>query len=266
MSLEVEDLSVEVGGTQILDEISFTVPNGARLGLIGGSGSGKSITALAILGLLPHTMTRSGSIRWQGTELLTLSDRQMAKIRGSEIAAVFQDPLQSLNPLQRTGPQIMESFRMNRGYSKTKARLASIALAQKLQLPEAEKLLKRYPHQLSGGQRQRVCIAMALASKPRILIADEATTALDVTVQAEIIELLRQQSSADKLGMIFITHDLAVLAQIADYAVVLDEGKVVETAPLPELLNHPKSTLAKALIRDASANIWRPRNPSEHRK
>lgn len=259
MSLEVSQLSVTIGGKKLLHEISFTVPGSARLGLIGGSGSGKSLTALAILGLLPQHADITGSIRWQGKELLELTDREMAKVRGSEIAAVFQDPLSSLNPLQKTGPQISEAFRLNRGLKRNEAKTAAVELAEQLQLPDAQNLLKRFPHQLSGGQRQRICIAMALASKPQLLLADEPTTALDVTVQAEILELLLSQSQADHLGMIFITHDLAVLAQIAETVVVLDEGRVVETGPLKQILQHPQSELAKALVHDASANIWRPR-------
>src|SRR5690606_26656343 len=188
MSLEVQDLVIEIGGRRVVDGVSFAVPDGARLGLIGESGSGKSLTALALLGLLPEDATTTGSIRWNGQELLGLADRDLAQLRGDEIGIVFQEPRTALNPIRTVGSQIGESLRIHEGISRRDARRRAVGEAARVHLPDPEQIVRRYPHQLSGGQRQRVAIAMALACRPRLLIADEPTTALDVTIQAEILD------------------------------------------------------------------------------
>ncbi|WP_454141767.1 ATP-binding cassette domain-containing protein [Microbacterium lacticum] len=258
MSLEVRDLVVELDGSRVVDRVSFDVPDGARVGLIGESGSGKSLTALAILGLLPEGATASGSVRWDGRELIGLPDRELATLRGDEIGIVFQEPRTALNPVRTVGRQIGESIRIHEGASRREASRRAVAEAARVRLPDPEQIVKRYPHQLSGGQRQRVAIAMALACRPRLLIADEPTTALDVTIQAEILDLLNGLVARDGMSLVFITHDLAVLSQVATHAVVLDEGRVIEHGPLSRLLTAPASPITQGLLRDATATLWKP--------
>ncbi|MFV0374415.1 ABC transporter ATP-binding protein [Microbacterium sp.] len=258
MSLEVQDLVVEIAGRRIVDGVSFQVPDGARLGLIGESGSGKSITAMALLGLLPDGARAHGSIRWNGTELIGMRDAELAKLRGDEIGIVFQEPRTALNPIRTVGRQIAESILIHERVGRREAARRAIAEAERMRLSNPQAIVRRYPHQLSGGQRQRVAIGMALACRPRLLIADEPTTALDVTIQAEILELLTTLVRDDGMSLVFITHDLAVLSQVATHAVVLDDGRVVEHGPLSDILTAPASTVAQGLLRDATATVWRP--------
>lgn len=258
MSLEVTDLVVRIDGRPVVDGISFEVPDGSRLGLIGESGSGKSLTALAVLGLLPDGAVASGSIRWNGTELIGLPDRELARLRGDEIGIVFQEPRTALNPIRTIGRQIAESIRIHEGIGRREARERAIEEAARVRLPDPSSIVDRYPHQLSGGQRQRVAIAMALACRPRLLIADEPTTALDVTIQAEILSLLLNLVEEQGMSLVFITHDLAVLAQVATHGVVLEDGRVVEAAPVSTLLTSPESPITQGLLRDATATLWRP--------
>ena len=258
MSLVVRGLVVEIDGRRVVDGVSFDVPDGARVGLIGESGSGKSLTALAILGLLPDGAIVSGSVRWDDRELIGLPDRALAALRGDEIGIVFQEPRTALNPVRTVGRQIGESVRIHEGASRREASTRAVAEAARVRLPEPEQIVKRYPHQLSGGQRQRVAIAMALACRPRLLIADEPTTALDVTIQAEILDLLNGLVERDGMSLVFITHDLAVLSQVATHAVVLDEGRVIEHGPLSRLLTAPASPVTQGLLRDATATLWKP--------
>ena len=258
MSLEVTDLVVRIDGRTVVDGISFEVPDGSRLGLIGESGSGKSLTALAVLGLLPEGAVASGSIRWNGTELIALPDRELARLRGDEIGIVFQEPRTALNPIRTVGRQIAESIRIHEGIGRREARDRAIQEAARVRLPDPASIVDRYPHQLSGGQRQRVAIAIALACRPRLLIADEPTTALDVTIQAEILSLLLNLVEEQGMSLMFITHDLAVLAQVATHGVVLEDGLVVEAASVSTLLTAPTSPITQGLLRDATATLWRP--------
>ncbi|MGW8484185.1 ABC transporter ATP-binding protein [Microbacterium sp. NPDC055903] len=258
MSLIVQDLVVDIDGRRVVDGVSFEVPDGTRLGLIGESGSGKSLTALAVLGLLPRGAVAHGSIRWNGTELVGMPDRDLARFRGDDIGIVFQEPRTALNPIRTVGRQIAEAIRIHTGISRTEARQRAIAEAARVHLPDPASIVDRYPHQLSGGQRQRVAIAMALACRPRLLIADEPTTALDVTIQAEILELLLGLVKDEGMSLVFITHDLAVLAQVATSGVVLEHGRVVESAPIETLLDAPSSPITQGLLRDATATLWRP--------
>ncbi|MCR2785290.1 MULTISPECIES: ABC transporter ATP-binding protein [unclassified Microbacterium] len=258
MSLEVRDLAIEINGRRVVDGVSFDVPDSARVGLIGESGSGKSLTALAIMGLLPDTATTTGSIRWNGRELIGLHDRELAQLRGDEIGIVFQEPRTALNPIRTVGRQIAESVRIHERIPRREAKARAVAEAGRVALPDPQQIIARYPHQLSGGQRQRVAIAMALACRPRLLIADEPTTALDVTIQAEILQLLGDLVTGDGMSLVFITHDLAVLSQIATHGVVLDQGRVVESAPVADLLTTPSSDVTRGLLRDATATLWRP--------
>ena len=261
MSLEVNDLVVEIDGRRVIDGISFAVADGERLGLIGESGSGKSLTALAVMGLLPEQATAHGSIRWNGTELIGMPDRELAELRGDEIGMVFQEPRTALNPIRTVGRQIAEAVRIHERIGRREARERAIAEAERVRLPEPATIVDRYPHQLSGGQRQRVAIAMALACRPRLLIADEPTTALDVTIQAEVLRLLLSLVDEHGMSLMFITHDLAVLSQIATHGVVLEHGRVIESAPVSTLLSAPTSPITQALLRDATATLWRPDAP-----
>jgi peptide/nickel transport system ATP-binding protein len=256
--LEVRDLVIEIGGRRVVDGVSFALDEGARLGLIGESGSGKSLTALAVLGLLPDAATASGSIRWRDREILGLPDRELARLRGDEIGIVFQEPATALNPIRTVGRQIAESIRIHERVSRAAARARAVAEAERVALPDPGTIVGRYPHQLSGGQRQRVAIAMALAARPRLLIADEPTTALDVTIQAGILRLLGDLVAESGMSLVFITHDLAVLSEVATHAVVLEHGRVVESGPLSTLLSAPASAVTRALLRDAAATLWRP--------
>lgn len=258
MSLVVQDLVIEIDGRRVIDSLSFDVPAGARIGLIGESGSGKSLTALAVLGLLPDGARASGSIRWNGVELIGMPDRELAHFRGDDIGIVFQEPRTALNPIRSIGRQIAESVRIHTGLGRKEARARAIEEAARVHLPNPERIVDKYPHQLSGGQRQRAAIAMALACRPQLLIADEPTTALDVTIQAEILKLLHSLVDEHGMSVIFITHDLAVLAQVATYGIVLEHGRAVEHGPLSTLLTTPNSAVTQALLRDATATLWRP--------
>ncbi|MFJ4297224.1 ABC transporter ATP-binding protein [Curtobacterium sp. NPDC089689] len=251
--LEVRDLTVRIAGRTILDRVTFTVPPGRRLGVIGASGSGKSMTALALMGLEPAGAVVTGSIRLDGTELVGLPDRERARHRGSGIGMVFQEPGTALDPLRRVGAQIAEPLRLHHGLDRRGAARRARSLAAEVGLPDPESLLRQYPHQLSGGQRQRVCIAMAVAGEPSYLVADEPTTALDVTTEARILELFERRSA----GTVFVTHDLAVLARIADTAVVLDAGRVVEEGPVQQLLAAPSHPATAALVSAARATARR---------
>ena len=233
--LEVEDLRVAFasGGREIraVDGVSYKVEEGRTLAIIGESGSGKTVGCRAIMGLLPAGTEISGSARLRGTELIGLSDAQLRKHRGSDMAMVFQDPARSLNPTMRVGKQITEAIRTHRKVSSSDARDQAIELLRLVRIPAAERRFAEYPHQLSGGMRQRVVIAMALACRPKLLIADEATTALDVTTQAQIMELLLELQRDLGMALIFISHDLGLAASYADEVVVMYAGKIVEQAP-----------------------------------
>src|SRR5690606_24855115 len=187
-----------------------------------------------------------------------MPDRELAKLRGDDIGMVFQEPRTALNPIRTVGRQIAESVRIHERLGRREARERAIAEAARVRLPEPESIVDRYPHQLSGGQRQRVSIAMALACRPRLLIADEPTTALDVTIQAEVLALLLSLVEEQGMSLVFITHDLAGLSQVATHAIVLEHGRVVEQAPVATLLSTPSSPISQALLRDATATLWRP--------
>jgi len=255
-SLTVSNLTIEVGGRVVVDDVSFHVDGGERFGLIGESGSGKSLTALALLGLLPEGARVSGSIRLGDTEIVGLSERELARIRGRRLGIVFQEPRTALNPIRTVGRQIMTPIRRHTDASKHDARRRAIELATLVRLPEPDRIVDRYPHQLSGGQRQRVAIAIALAADPDVLIADEPTTALDVTIQAEILDLFARIQRERGMSLLFITHDLAVLQRTVDRAAVLAEGRVVEEASIETLLHDPASPVTRALLEAAQATTW----------
>jgi oligopeptide/dipeptide ABC transporter ATP-binding protein len=237
--LEVEDLRVAfaVGGREVraVDGVSYRVEPGKTLAIIGESGSGKTVGCRAIMGLLPPAAMISGSARLRGSELIGLSDAQLRKHRGSDLAMVFQDPARSLNPTMRVGSQITEAIRTHRKMSKSQARDEAVELLRLVRIPAPDRRFHEYPHQLSGGMRQRVMIAIALACRPKLLIADEATTALDVTTQAQIMELMLELQAELGMSLVFISHDLGLAASYADEVVVMYAGKIVEQAPARKL-------------------------------
>ncbi|HEX7164460.1 MAG TPA: ABC transporter ATP-binding protein [Trebonia sp.] len=262
--LEVEDLRVTfaVGGREIraVDGVNYAVEPGRTLAIIGESGSGKTVGCRAIMGLLPAGTMISGSARLRGTELLGLSDAQLRKHRGSDMAMVFQDPARSLNPTMKVGKQITEAIQTHRKVSNSEARDQAIELLRLVRIPAPERRFHEYPHQLSGGMRQRVMIAIALACRPKLLFADEATTALDVTTQAQIMELLLELQQELGMALIFISHDLGLAASYADEVVVMYAGKIVEQAPAKRLFGAGgtvKMRYTRALL-DAIPHLERP--------
>ena len=246
--LVVDDLRVTLhtarGPADALRGVSFSMARGDTVGLIGESGCGKSITALALMGLLPEGAQVSGSIRFDGQELTTLPESRLCRLRGHRIGMVFQEPMTALNPLHTVGRQIGESLRVHKGLSRAAARAEALRLLQRVQLPQAAQRLDAYPHQLSGGQRQRVVIAIALACGPDLLIADEPTTALDVTIQREVLDLIAELVREDGMGLLLISHDLGVMADTVQRMLVMYGGTVVESGPTSEVfrrLAHPYS-------------------------
>ena len=244
--LDVQDLRVtlqtSVGPADALRGVSFSLARGGSLGLIGESGCGKSITALALMGLLPDGARVSGSIRLNGQELTALDETAMCQLRGRRIGMVFQEPMTALNPLHTVGDQIAEPLRLHLGLSRSAARAEALRLLQRVQLPQAAQRLSAYPHQLSGGQRQRVVIAIALACGPELLIADEPTTALDVTIQREVLELIAELVREDGMGLLLISHNLGVMADTVERLLVMYGGTVVESGPTAAVfqrLAHP---------------------------
>ena len=244
--LEVTDLRVVLrtsrGPAEALRGVSFSMQRGDTVGLIGESGCGKSITALALMGLLPEGAQVSGSIRLAGQELTALDERAWCSLRGRRMGMVFQEPMTALNPLHTVGHQIAESLRLHRRLDAAQARAEALRLLERVQLPQAAQRLQAYPHQLSGGQRQRVVIAIALACGPDLLIADEPTTALDVTVQREVLELIAELVAQDGMGLLLISHDLGVMAQTVRRLLVMYAGNVVESGPTAAVfqrLAHP---------------------------
>jgi microcin C transport system ATP-binding protein len=252
--LQVKDLSTHFGEgprlVKAVDHVSFTIDRSRTLALVGESGSGKSVSALSIMRLLPYPMAShpSGSILFKGQELIKAPESAMRRLRGDEISMIFQEPMTSLNPLHTIEKQVNEVLLIHKGLSKAAARARTLELLRLVQLPHAERRLGAYPHELSGGQRQRVMIAMALANEPELLIADEPTTALDVTVQAQILELLAGLKKKNGMSMLFITHDLGIVRKIADRVCVMTNGKIVETGPTSEIFDNPRHAYTRHLL------------------
>jgi len=255
--LAVRDLRVEFpsrsGAGQplaVVRDVSFTLEAGEMVGLVGESGSGKSVTALSIVGLVPSPgRIAAGSVSLQGQELVGLSDRALQPVRGGRIGLIFQEPMTALNPVLSVGFQITEAVRAHRAMSRKAARAEAARLLDLVAIPDARRRLDDYPHQLSGGQRQRVMIAIALAGEPDLLLADEPTTALDVTVQAQILELLLRLKEELGLAVMLITHDLAVVAETCSRVMVMYAGEMVETAPVGALFDHPAHPYSRGLLR-----------------
>jgi oligopeptide transport system ATP-binding protein len=252
--LEVDQLQVEFrtrdGVAKAINGVSFELHEGETLAILGESGSGKSVTAQAIMGILdsPPGFVTGGEVRYCGQNILAMSDEQRRRIRGPEISMVFQDALSALNPVFSVGWQIAEMFRKHRGMNKSDSQAQAIRLMQRVQIPAAAQRVKAYPHQFSGGMRQRIMIAMAIALDPAVLIADEPTTALDVTVQAQIMQLLKDLQEERKMGLILITHDLGVVADVADRIAVMYAGRIVEQADAFELYAQPAHPYTKGLL------------------
>jgi len=252
--LEVENLTTAfatpAGPLTAVDDVSFTLRRGQALGIVGESGSGKSVTARSIMRLLPKSnVFTSGRVVMDGIDMMSLNDKQLRDIWGPEVAMVFQDPLGSLNPVMRIGQQVAEGLRVHHGVSKREARATALSLLQSVGIPSPEVRIDDYPHQLSGGMRQRVVIAIALACGPKLLIADEPTTALDVTVQAQILDLLQDQQRERFMPLILITHDLGVVAGRTDEVIVMYAGRIMERAPTQVLFRDMKMPYTEALFR-----------------
>ena len=241
-TLDVVNLSLSLGGMEILHAVNLSLRAGEIVAITGESGSGKSMTALAIMGLLPTGMRPAGQIQLDGRDMLALSEPEMCRLRGDQIGMIFQEPMTALNPLKNIGDQVLETILIHRKSSKVAARARAAEVLTRVGLPPEKFSLSRYPHQLSGGQRQRVVIAMAIVLRPKFLIADEPTTALDVTTQAQILALLKDLVRQEGMGMVIITHDLAVVADLADHILIMRYGEVLERGPTGQLfaaMSHP---------------------------
>lgn len=253
--LDVQDLKTVFqtrgGEVHAVNDVSFDLKAGELLGVVGESGSGKSVTMMSLLGLLPSPPAdiRGGKVNFDGKDLLKLAPESLREVRGGKIGFVFQDPMTSLNPVFTVGQQIREPLRKHMGMNKKDANIRARELLDLVGIPDAEQRLLDYPHQFSGGMRQRVMIAIALACDPKVLIADEPTTALDVTIQAQILELMKELRTKLGMAVIWITHDLGVIAGIADRVMVMYGGQVVEHAPVKELFNNPQHPYTKALLK-----------------
>ena len=250
--LDVTNLSVSTDdGRELVRPLTFDLAAGERLGLIGESGSGKSLTSLAITGLLATGLTSSGSVKLAGTEVIGAAERTLMPLRGSTAAVVFQEPLSSLDPLMRLGKQLEEPLHRHQGLRGADLRKAVLDAFAEVSLPDPERIARSYPFEVSGGQRQRVAIAMALACRPSLLIADEPTTALDVTVQADVLDLLDRVIADRGMALLFISHDLAVVSRMTDQVIVLKNGEAVESGPLATVLAAPRHPYTAELVRSA---------------
>ncbi len=247
-TLVVEDLTVRVGAVDVIHGICFSLDAGQRTGLIGESGSGKTLTALALMGLLPDGLTAEGRVVYHGRNLLELAESELGRLRGDRLAMIFQEPMTALNPVMKIGDQVAEPLRIHRGLRSRDARAAALTALQRVHLPDAEEKLHAYPHQLSGGQRQRAMIAMATACGPELLIADEPTTALDVTVQAQILRLLVELVEDGGASLLLITHDLPVVATVCQRVLVLYGGYIVEEGGVDAVFGKPRHPYTRALI------------------
>ena len=257
--LSLDELTLTVRGETVVSKLSFAIAPGERLGLIGESGSGKSLTAMASVGLLPRPIAAKGSVRLGGVEVIGAPDRALDRLRGTVAAFVFQEPLTALDPLMRLGRQVAGPLRRRAARDGTRLSPAALerevlALFEQVALPEPERIARAYPHEVSGGQRQRVAIAMALACRPQLLIADEPTTALDVTTQAEILRLIDRLVRERGMALLFISHDLPIVAQVVDRVVVLQRGVAVEAGPVREVFGAPRHDYTRALV--AAARVF----------
>lgn len=247
--LEVSGLRVEIGGVPILRGVDFAVDAGKTLGIVGESGCGKTMTGLAVMGMLPPAArVASGRILLDGRELTALSKREWLDVRGQDVAMVMQDPFASLNPMMRVGDQVAEVLRLHRGLGRSDAWTEAVRMLQKVGVPAPEESARKFPHQMSGGQRQRIVIACAFVARPKVLIADEPTTALDVTLQAQILRLLRDLQREEGTAVVLVSHDVGVIAAMSDEVAVFYAGQVVESGPAGEVLHRPEHPYTQALL------------------
>jgi microcin C transport system ATP-binding protein len=245
--LQVQDLCVSFGGRRVVDRVSFTLDRGEKLALVGESGSGKTVTALAIL-RLHDTARLRGAIRFQGQDVLAMGPAELQALRGNEIAVIFQEPMTALNPVMTVGAQIMEALQLHKGLNRAQAREQAVAALRRVEVPEPGRRVDSYPHQLSGGQRQRAMIAMALACDPKLLIADEPTTALDVSIRYQILDLLEKLRQEQDLAVLMITHDLNLVRRFADRVAVMEGGVLVEQGPMAQVMSAPVHPYTRKLI------------------
>ena len=246
--LEVQNLRVAYDPVEILRGIDLSLEPGETLGIVGESGCGKSMTGLAIMGMVPRPGIVSGGIHFRGQNLVGQSEKAWQELRGDRIAMVMQDPFSSLNPIMRVGEQIAEVFRLHQGLGRTEAWDQAVKMMDRVGIPDPAASARKYPHQMSGGQRQRVVIAIAFAGKPDVLVADEPTTALDVTIQAQVLDLLKELQKEHGTAVMFISHDIGVIAQISDRIAVFYAGRVVETGPTLEVIRSPQHPYTQALL------------------
>jgi peptide/nickel transport system ATP-binding protein len=247
--ISVKNLSISFGKTTVVHDLSFDISPGKTLALVGESGSGKSVTSLALMGLLPDRIGRAtGSVKLDGQELLTLPEAQMRKVRGGRISMIFQEPMTSMNPVQRIGAQLAEVIQIHRGLRGEALKNAAIEMLRKVRIPDPEIRMRQYPHTFSGGMRQRVMIAMALACNPALIVADEPTTALDVTVQAQTLALLKDLQQESGTAVLFITHDMGVVAEVADDVLVMRRGHEIESGPVEQVFSAPRDAYTRSLI------------------
>ncbi|MDC1445810.1 ABC transporter ATP-binding protein [Amylibacter sp.] len=256
--LAIENLSVYFGKNKAVKNVSLTIRKGETVALVGESGSGKSVTALATVSLINQSADITGSVKYCGKEIINTSNKDLRKIRGNDISFIFQEPMTSLNPLHTIERQLSESLKLHQGLKGSKVTEKILDLLSKVGIDEAHRKISNYPHQLSGGQRQRIMIAMALANKPDLLIADEPTTALDVTIQAQILELLANIQKSEGMGMLFITHDLSVVRRIADRVCVMKDGEIVETGATNEIFSSPNHEYTKKLLNAEPSGFPKP--------
>ncbi len=250
--LSVDGLGIgfatDQGALQVVEDLSFSLAAGRTLAVVGESGCGKSVTSLALMRLLPRNARITGTVRFDGTDLLDLPEAEMRSLRGGEIAMIFQEPMTSLNPAFTVGEQIAEAIRAHRGIGEAAAAEEAVAMLARVRIPDARARAREYPHRLSGGMRQRVMIAMAMACRPKLLIADEPTTALDVTIQAQILTLMREMAAEFGTAIILITHDLGVVAEMADEVLVMYAGRAAERAPARVLFSEPQHPYTVGLM------------------
>lgn len=258
--LEIKNLGIQFktreGTVQPIRGVNFSLKKGETLGVVGESGSGKSVTSLAVMGLLPEQKSKivSGSIHFNNQDITHLSEREYRKLCGNEMSMIFQEPMTSLNPVFTIGEQLSEPLKQHKKMSKKERKEAIIHVLKQVGIPRAEQIIHEYPHQLSGGMRQRVMISLALLCEPKLLICDEPTTALDVTIQAQILELMKQIKKEKDMSLLFITHDLGVVAEMCDRVVVMYAGEIVEVAEINELFDHPLHPYTKGLIESLPSN------------
>jgi oligopeptide/dipeptide ABC transporter ATP-binding protein len=251
--LSVRHLSVSAGDLSLVHDVSFDLDAGERVGLIGESGSGKSITALAVIGLLADGLSARGQVLLGDDDLIAVSEKRRCQLRGDKVAMIFQEPLSALNPTMRVGQQVGETLRIHRGLSKRAAHDAAVELLARVELPDPRRYAEMYPHELSGGQRQRVMMASAISCDPELILADEPTTALDVTVQKRVLELLDRLVAEEGCALLLITHDLGVVSQMCDRVVTMYGGRLVESGPTADLLDEPSHPYTGALLATSAA-------------